>query len=195
MKLRVIAVLVAAVAVAGCSDSPTPPVVGFNGALSFTYTGGGGGTHSANGDFTTITSTNLYTAPWAYGVRSDAEVVVGVVSNQPRTLTTHDLTVIAINRLTPGTASFSATCDPDVETACTGMVFYRGQSNTFATYEFFCILTSGTVNLSALSATRAQGTFSGSGFCFDSADNSQPFTVTGGTFDVAVLSESQLPSE
>ena len=194
MQLRGIAVLATLAVIAGCSDGPTPPVVGFYGALSFTYTGGGGGTHTADGDFTTVTSANLYAQDWAYGARSDEEVVVGIVSNQPRSLTTHDMSILVINRLTTGSSSFSVDCDPEVTDACTGFVFYRAVPNAGgAGYEAYCILTSGSVNLTTISNSRAQGTFNGSGLCFDVDFNDEPFTVTGGTFNVALLSENQVP--
>lgn len=189
MKYRVAFALL--VLAASCSDSPSTPIVGFNGALSFTYTGGGGGTHTADGDFTAITSSNLYTTDWAYGVRSEVDVVLGIVSNQPRTATSHDMTILAVNRLTTGSSSISADCDPDVDAGCTGVVFFRGQSNTFTTYEHYCILTTGTVNIASISNSRATGTFSGSGFCFDVDSNDEPFVVTNGTFNVALLSDAQ----
>ena len=188
MKHRALSFIAVVAALAGCTDS-TGPVVGFNGAVSFTYSGAGGGTHSANGDFTAVTSANLYTEDWAYGVRSDVDVVTGVVSNQPRTTTTHDMMIIGVNRVTAGSSSISAECDPEVDEACTGFVFYRGQSNTFGTFEHFCILTSGSVNITSISNSRMVGTFSGSGFCFDDEQNEDAFTVTNGTFDVALISE------
>mgnify|MGYP003580820456 CR=1 FL=1 len=188
MKHRVLSLVAVLAALTGCSDS-TSPVVGFNGAGSFTYTGAGGGTHSASGDFTAVTAANLYAEDWAYGVRSDAEVVTGVFSNQPRTTTTHDMMVIGINRVTAGSSSISAECEPEVDEACTGFVFYRGQSNAFGTFEHVCILTSGSVNITSISNSRMVGTFSGSGFCFDNEQNEDSFTVTNGSFDVALISE------
>ncbi|MEX2177551.1 MAG: hypothetical protein WD801_02495 [Gemmatimonadaceae bacterium] len=191
MTHRGIALLAALAFASGCSDSTTEPIVGFDGALSFTYTGGGGGTHNASGDFTS--QGQLGTSSWAVGTRQEADGLLGVVSVQPRSSTTHDFTILAVTRLTPGSSGVGAGCDPDVDVDCTGIVFYRGVSNSGFTYDFFCVLTTGSVAISSISTTRAQGTFSGTGFCYDFDGEEQPFTATNGTFNVALISDTQFP--
>ncbi len=190
MTHRGLALLAALAFASGCSDT-TEPIVGFNGALSFTYTGAGGGTHNASGDFTS--AGQVTTSSWAVGSRYETDATLGVVSVQPRSSTTHDMTILAVTRLTPGSTGVGAGCDPDVDVDCTGIVFYRGLSNTGFTYEFFCVLTTGSVAISSISSTRAQGTFSGTGFCYDFDGVEQSFTMTNGTFNVALISDTQFP--
>lgn len=54
------------------------------------------------------------------------------------------------------------------------------------TPEMTCTLVGATVTVTARSATRVQGTFSGPGNCY-APGGSAPFQVTGGTFDVPIL--------
>jgi hypothetical protein len=67
------------------------------------------------------------------------------------------------------------------------VVVLLGNSNSTLDVQQQCALTSGSVVISSISASRAAGTFSGSGTCLSSVGTPSNFSITGGTFDVALV--------
>jgi len=175
------AVLISAVSLfaGACGDNGPSSL---SGSLAFGYSGGVTGNFSASG---AIPLTGLETATWAAGERDAANQVLDVVASAPRNSTSHDLVGVSIARLTVGSSTIT-TCNSNV---CTGMTLIVSASNTTSGYDTACYLTTGTVTISSISSTRATGTFSGTGECQAlSGGGPSSFTVTGGTFDVALAS-------
>jgi hypothetical protein len=127
----------------------------------------------------------LETSTWAAGERDEANQELIVGASVPRNSTTHDLVTLSVARLSAGSSTIS-TCSSN---SCTGMSLLVAASNTTSGYDTACFLSTGTVTISSISNSRATGTFSGTGQCIPlSGASPSSFTVTGGTFDVALLS-------
>lgn len=160
--------------------------------MSFTYTGAGGGSFTASGGAPAIAA-SIGNASWSAGIRDDGATQLGVFGVRARGGGRYDMMVIGISRLTVGSASVEANCDPDLGEACSGFVFITNISETDDEFDFTCVPTTGTLSITAISSSRAEGTFTGSGQCFNEALQFSNFTVVNGEFDVPLLSESQLP--
>ena len=160
--------------------------------MSFTYTGAGGGSFNASGGAPALFA-NAGNTSWSAGFRDDAATQLGVFGVRARGAGRYDMMVIGISRLTVGSVSVEVDCDPDLGEACSGFVFITNVSEADDNFDFTCIATTGTLAISAISSVRAEGTFTGSGQCFNQSDQLSNFTIVNGEFDVALLSESQLP--
>lgn len=162
----------------GCSDSgPTF----FGGSLSFSYSGVVNGTFDAEGS---ALDADDPTKSWALGVRDDAQQAVGIVASMPQPGNLHDFVALTIPRVTSGSATVDVNCTASV---CASALFgFRTDESNES--QFLCGLESGTLTITAISASRATGTFSGSGTCLDNAQNETSFSVTAGTFDVSLVS-------
>ena len=168
--------------IAACgSDGPTT-VTAFDGALSFTYSGGTSGTFNASGSLPSTASGQTTTAWAAAQASATSEMFVGAVS--PRSATTHDLVGIFIQRNTVGTETINSSCGFN----CNGMDITIGMANSGSTFTVNCFLGSGSIAITEKSASRMKGTFSGTGQCMTSTGSAAgAFTVTNGTFDVAIV--------
>ena len=172
-------------ALAGCgSDGPTENTVGAAGSLSFTYTGAGAASatqYSATGAIPANPTVNNGSQPWAAGGIDGSSTVVWAVI--PKSSNAWDMTFINIARTTQG----SSTIDPNCSSAdCTDVAVWFGANNNETNFTYYCLLTTGTVNITAISSTTITGTFSGSGTCAAAAGGETPFTVTNGTFSVGI---------
>ena len=191
MLTRCLALLPLAVVLGACGDGSGPG--NLSGSMSFAYTGAGGGTFNVSGAAPTL-SANIGASSWAAGHRDDAATQLGVFGIRARSGGRYDMFVVGISRLTVGSVSVEADCDPDLGEACSGFVFLTNVSDTDQNYDFLCIPTTGTLAITSISDTRARGSFTGSGNCIDGAtDAISSFTVSNGAFDVALLLESQFP--
>ena len=172
------------VGVAACGGDSEPAVT-VSGSLSFSYTGAGStsSTYSASGNMPANPTVSFGNAQWAAGSTGTAGEV-DVAAAIPKTATTWDITAIRIARTTVG----SATINPNCTGTCTEVAFIVGATQTETTFSSLCTLTSGTVALATISATRATGTFSGSGTCISGAGVMLAFTITSGSFDVGLTS-------
>ena len=170
------------VLLAACgSDGPTT-VTGFDGALSFTYSGANSGTFSASGALPTSAAAQA-TSAWA-AAQASATSEMFVAAASPRSGTTHDLVGIFIQRNTVGSDEVDDACGFN----CTSVDLSIGLANSGSTFTAYCYLTAGTVAITEKSASRMKGTFSGTGECTSSGGApTGAFTVTNGTFDVAIL--------
>lgn len=173
----------ALLAALSCSDSTEPNVFG---SLSFTYTGGGGGSFAVSGNAPALTGPPPTATSWAFGYVENGEVFLG--ASKPRSGQQVDLVVVRIQRTTAGSEPIDAACDEDGSVACSTMVLMLNFNGNGDTGDFFCGLTSGSIVITEISSSRAKGTFSGSGNCVTGTGGAPAaFTVTGGTFDVAMV--------
>jgi hypothetical protein len=181
MRLRLVSVVF--LGVLSCSEPSGPDI---RGSLAFTYTGAGGGTFSASGDAPNVTAPPPTGASWAVGyVQASESYVAG---STPRSGGLVDLSLLRLERTTPGSESIDPECNIDGSTSCTGMDLYLNFNGNGDTGDFFCGLTSGTIVLTEISSSRAKGTFSGNGNCFTgTGGSSSVFSVSNGTFDVALV--------
>ena len=102
--------------VLSCSDSTEPNVFG---SLTFSYTGGGGGTFTAQGGAPSFDAPST-TVSWAVGYTETGETFV--VASKPRTGQQVDLAILRIQRTSPGSEPIDPACDEDGDVACTVMV-------------------------------------------------------------------------
>jgi hypothetical protein len=160
--------------------------------MSFTYTGAGGGTFTASGGAPAVAA-NIGNASWSAGFRDDVETQLGALGVRARGGGRYDMMVIGISRLTVGSASVEADCDPSLGDACSGFAFLVDISEADDQFQFICAATTGSLSITSISSSRAEGTFTGSGSCVNDTFQLSSFTVVNGTFDVPLLSESQLP--
>jgi hypothetical protein len=181
MTFRYRSVLAVLVLATACGEGPTT-VVGFEGALVFSYSGSNSGSFNASGVLPT-TSAEQRTSPWAAGYVEPGNQT-SVAAAVPRSASTHDFVDLYINRNTVGSSTISSSCS----SSCSGLNIIIGASNTGASSTASCFLTAGSIAITEKSETRMKGTFSGTGTCVSSTGSSGAFTATGGTFDVAFVS-------
>jgi hypothetical protein len=171
----------ALLAALSCSDSTEPNVFG---SLTFSYAGGGGGTFTAQGGAPSFGAPST-TVSWAVGYTETGETFVA--ASKPRSGQNVDMAILRIQRTSAGSEPIDTGCDEDGDVACTVMVLFLNFNGNGDTGDFFCTLTSGTIVITEISASRAKGTFSGSGTCVAGTGGAaSAFTVTNGAFDVAV---------
>ena len=165
-----------------CSHSTEPNIFG---SVTFTYTGGGGGTFTAAGAAPDFDGPEPTTS-WSVGYTEAGETFIA--ASRPRTGGLNDLAGLRIQRTTAGSEPIDSVCDDDGDVACTGMFLFINFNGNGDTGDFFCGLTSGTIVVTEISSTRAKGTFSGSGTCTAGTGGTPTaFTVTDGSFDVALV--------
>ncbi|HYH80194.1 MAG TPA: hypothetical protein VEX86_10360 [Longimicrobium sp.] len=186
--------LAGAVAVlAACSDSTGNDNPG-PGSLSFSYSGARAGGYSANGEFVGR-DTTFTKQPFAVGARSRqaGQGMLGLLSYQPVTASAGTMVVMAMPEVS-GSGSFDfadESCLDEDFTACPlGFVVFDTNPDLLEdeNSQFF-IFSSGTVNIQSTSGGRLRGTFSGTA---ETLFADSTITITNGTFDVPVRSESSL---
>lgn len=184
MQLNRLVVGASLALLASCKDSSTGPT-GFSGTVSFTYSGAISGNFTATGVMPAAQGA-METSAWAAGEVSTVDGVTYVASATPRNATSHDFFGFYVERTTPGSSSASDTCTSN----CAFVAFEFGMQNgTGNTWLQLCSLTAGTVTITEISGSRVKGTFSGTGECVaPNSSTPQAFTVTNGTFDVALVS-------
>lgn len=186
MKLTRVLLATAFAGLASCSDSNTPNGAA-SGTVSFTFTGGGGGSYNVTGAIP-VNQASLYTTAWAAGERIDANGTVEVLSIRPQTSGTFDEVYIGIPRTTAGNSTIDVNCSA---AACAEVLFLIGTNVSGTQFQFLCTLEAGTVTIASISSSRVSGSFGGTGTC-DNGTSLQAFTVTGGSFDVPLLSDASL---
>jgi hypothetical protein len=178
--------VVLGVALASCSDNTTEPTIGASGSLSFSYTGAGAASatqYSATGAIPSNFGVNNGSSAWAAGFTDASTTQTGVVAFVPKGGNTWDETIISINRATVGSSTIG-TCTAD---NCTEVAVMFGANQNETNFTYSCTLTTGTVNITAISSTNVTGTFSGTGTCFQAgATGTTAFAVTNGTFNVGL---------
>ena len=181
--MRLVRVFVVLVATLSCSDVSGP---GIQGSVTFTYTGAGGGSFSASGDAPSLASLPPTATTWAAGYVEGSDT--HIAGSKPRSGGLVDIAILRVERTSVGTATIDVSCNMDGAASCTGMTLFLNFNGNGDSGDFFCGLTSGTIVLTEVSTSRAKGTFSGNGICEPGAGGaSSPFSVSNGTFDVALV--------
>ena len=91
-----------------CSDSSGPSWLG---DLSFTFSGGGGGTFTASGAAPSFSAPPPTGTSWAVGYVEAGEIFIG--ASRPRTGGLVDLAMLRIGRTTAGSEPIDLSCDLD----------------------------------------------------------------------------------
>ena len=176
----------------GCGDDDPSGPGNLSGSMSFSFTGAGGGTFTASGSAPAVAA-NIGNASFSAGFRDDGATQLGVMGVRARGSGRYDMLLLGISRLTVGSATVEADCDPSLGDDCSGFAFLVDISEADDEFDFLCVATTGSLSITAISNSRAEGTFTGSGSCVNPSFQLSTFTVVNGEFDVALLSESQLP--
>jgi hypothetical protein len=171
---------------AGCGSDKAGGPTGLAGQLTFNYSGALSGTFNVTGQMPASQS-QMETTSWATGeiIASGADAGTYIIAATPRTASTHDFLYIQANRTNAGTATIdfdNCTVDP----CSTVFVIFGFQNGTGTGYLQDCYLQTGTITITEVTSTRVKGTFSGAGLCFSSTGTQTAWTVTNGTFDVAL---------
>jgi len=161
----------------GCSDSTGTS--GLSGTLEFSYSGFASGSFSATGAIPLSSQTS---AEWAVGGRDDTNGFIVAEALVPRSGGTYDIVTVIIYRTATGSSGIDVNCNVD----CADVLF-EVSVNASGTAQQTCALEAGTVALTSVSDSRAQGTFSGTGTCFTPAGGQSGISITGGTFNVALV--------
>lgn len=185
MKTRILlTALPLAVLFAACHNPSGPGEAEDESRITITYTGGVSGTYAAEGDPGLTSSPGTQT--FAIGHRYQ-EGWFEVISYSQRGGSRYDLATVTVPGVVVGqSVAIDRLCAEDVCADVT-VALDLGQTNgSVATHT--CRLETGTIRVTALSATRASGTMSGIGSCNpgDGGDR-VPFRITAGTFDVSVM--------
>jgi hypothetical protein len=177
-------VLAASLALLGCSSDKATAPTGLVGTFSFSYSGAISGTFNATGALPG-TPAGMETTSWAAAEISTADGETGVLAATPRSASSHDIAGLFMERVTPGAATISDTC----QTQCGFALMTFGQANgTGTTFLQECFITVGSITITEVTTTRVKGTFSGTGECLAfGSQTPAAFTVTNGTFDVALV--------
>jgi hypothetical protein len=187
-KRLVIAAALSLLAACG-SDSVTGAINGaVSGTLSFNYTGGGGGSFSANGGITSAAFANsAYTTTWAAGFKEASDNSTNIVANIARTSTTSDFAAITVKGQSTGTFNIDVNCVATSTSTCNDVALFTAYNSSAQTFGNVCSFTSGSITIATLSSTSAVGTFSGSGGCVTPSGTVTPWAVTNGSFNVPLL--------
>jgi hypothetical protein len=176
--------VVAAIALfAGCKDSSGPS--GSAGSMDFAFTGAVNGNFTASGALPSSAGSQT-TSQWAAGEVVQVDATLYLAASSPRTSTSRDFVGVIIPRTTAG----SVTIDfPGCTTDCADVVVLLGENNSGAGSPLqTCYLSTGTITIAEITASRVDGTFSGSGECFAAGTGtSTAFTISNGTFDVPLV--------
>ena len=184
--MRLVLIPVVLLGALACSETSAPEN---QGSMAFTFSGAGGGVFSASGNTPALGALPTATS-WAVGFIDAGET--HAAGSRPRSSGRVDLAILRIAGTTAGSASIDPACNIDGDVACTGMELLLNFNGSGDTGDFFCALTSGTIVLAEISASRAKGTFSGSGDCLPGTGGAaSAFTVSNGTFDVALVTSPE----
>jgi hypothetical protein len=177
--MRYLKTFLVVLGVGACGDATAPaPLDG----LAFSYAGGLTGTFSAGGEFD-----STGTRPWAGAWRVDGAPFIVIAGVSPRSGTTHDVVALILPRTTPGTSTIANVCPPD---GCADFFATFGRENAGGGNGFLhgCHIVSGSVTIATITDTRVTGSFTGTGACFSNTDAESSFSVTGGAFDLPLMS-------
>lgn len=169
---------------AACGDSSGPS--GESGTLSFTYSGGVSGSYTASGGLP-ASQAQFNTTTWSAGYKDVPNQTLQLQSVAARTGGRFDLVALTIDRIVPGNSTVDINCDPTIANGCAGFAVFFGVSNTTGDAQFLCGFQTGQLTITSITDTRAQGSFSGSGFCLDENLVESAFTASAGAFDVALV--------
>lgn len=188
MKNTLLACAAAVLALAACGDSTGSD--GAAGTVSYTYSGSRNGSYTAHGTFG-LSAGTFVRREFAVGTLFNTDDAgLGVIGFDPVSTSHADVALITIpHPAGPGTwqVSFNG-CQLDC--AVLGFVFnlnaLAGGSEAETTY----YMDHGSVTLTKLSATHAEGTFQGTAVNFSGAADS--IVITNGKFNVPISAEASV---
>ena len=190
MKTKHLAVALAAasMALSACGDSTGSSGTTASGSLSFDYTGARSGSYRASGAFQRTSDTTFAKQPFAVGARGTISGVtfVDLLSYQPVDAQTGHMVLIELPNVTaPTTFSLDGSCDTD-DCPLAAVIFDTDPNASEDDSDLYFFET-GTLQVTSVSSGRLRGTFSGTATEFL---GDQTITVTNGTFDVPLVSQS-----
>lgn len=188
-RILALPLLATAALAVGCSDggSPSGPGGTLSGTVSFTSTGGVAGSFNVTGAVSSGSGQQFGT--WAAGAREGSEF--WVVATRSQSAQQGDMFALYAPSVTgTGPVTISEDCEGDCPVA---MLMTNISTTGQSTNGSICSLYSGTINITAISAERARGTFSGEGECFNMQGQESPFAISNGSFDVPVVPNLNLP--
>lgn len=182
MKTRILlAALPLALLSAACNDVSGPGETEDESRVAISYTGGVAGSFVAEGDPILTSAPNTQT--FAIATRG-SDGTVDVTAYRQRGGARFDLAGITIPAAAVGERAVEL-C-PGETCSSVFLALDLGQA-TGSQAAHSCQLQTGTIRVTALTATRVSGTVSGSGFCLPrDGGGDVPLQITSGTFDVEV---------
>ena len=181
MKPRILLAALPLAALAACENPSDPGERQAEGRLAASYTGPVSGSYVAEGSPVLTSAPNTQT--FASGSRRAADGLLEVVSYRQRGGGRFDLATVSVPGAAVGEIAIDRGCGQD-EGPAVSIALDLGQA-TGSVAAHTCHLDTGTIRVAALTAGRATGTFSGSGFCLPAEGGVlEGFQVTSGSFDV-----------
>jgi hypothetical protein len=194
MKTGMLAAALAAatVALAGCKDSTGNNTPIAAGSIAFSYTGAHSGTYSTSGAVVAKSGGGFAKQQFATAVKFNdpGQSSIGIIGYLPTTVNTGNEVIFAFPTSAVGqTVVLTDNC---TSTGCAlGLIVFDTNPDLQEDNSEPFFLTSGTLQVSAISNGRITGTFSGTA---ESLDALQTITVTGGSFDLPLVDQSRFPS-
>jgi hypothetical protein len=194
MKTGMLAATLAAatLALVGCKDSTGNDTPIAAGSLSFTYTGARSGSYSTSGAVLAQNGGGFVKQQFATAVRftQPGQNSVGVIGYVPVTPSTGNEVIFAFPSSGIGqTVAFTDNCNT---TGCAlGLIVFDTNPDLQEDNSVPFFLTSGTLQVSAVTNDRITGTFSGTA---EDVAGVQTITVTNGSFDLPLVDQSRFPS-
>ncbi|WP_420129944.1 hypothetical protein [Longimicrobium sp.] len=187
MKTRILlAALPLAVFSAACDNDPSGPGETENKSqVAISYSGGVSGSFAVEGEYVPGTAPN--TQAFAIAIpQSDGSLEV----NAYRQRGGARFDIASITLPNPAVGQRTVELCPGETCSSVSLGLDIGQSHGSEAAQT-CHLRTGTVTVTALSATRVSGTVSGSGFCLQRGGGDElPFQISSGTFSVDVFQQS-----
>lgn len=184
------ALAAAAMALSACGDGTGSSGGTASGSLNFDYSGARSGSYRASGTFQRTSDTTFAKQAFAVGARGtiSGTTVIDLLSYQPGNAQTGNMVLIELPNATgPATFSLDASCGTD-DCPLAAIIFDTDPNASEDSSDLYFFET-GAVQVTSVSSGRIRGTFSGTATEFV---GDQTITVTNGTFDVPLVSQSFL---
>jgi len=185
------ALAAATLATAACKDSTGPKGIA-SGSLTLHYAGARSGTIAVSGALEKASASSFVKQEFAAGVKltDGAQNFVGIVAYLPVTSTTgHEVLLLFPSAAAGTTLDLTQNCT--TSTCPLGVVAFDTNPDLAQDDSEPFYFTTGALHLNTVSGTRITGTFSGTA---EDLGGTRSITITGGTFDVPLVEESQFPS-
>jgi hypothetical protein len=185
MKPRILlAAFPLALLFAACDDPSGPGVTEDASRVEFSYAGDLAGVFAVEGEYVPGTAPNTQT--FAIATRQPGGTLeVNAYSQRPGAR--FDIASITLPNAAVGQRAVEHCPGETCNSVSLGLDLGQAQGSQAA---HSCQLQTGTIRVTALSATRVAGTVSGSGFCFPAdGGDTVPFQITSGAFDVGIYQQ------
>jgi hypothetical protein len=186
------ALAAATVALVGCKDSTGNNTPIAAGSLAFSYTGAHSGTYSTSGAVVAKSGGGFAKQQFATAVKFNdpGQSSIGIIGYLPVTASTGNEVIFAFPA--SGVGQTLVLTDNCTGTGCAlGLVVFDTNPDLQEDNSEPFFLTTGTLQVSAISNGRITGTFSGTA---EDLAGIQTITVTNGTFDLPLVDQSRFPS-